>query len=172
MASISQKPGNPTRNETQTPLPGRYPSPLRSPTRAHLTSLYLTWARSGSRKESNFRAGRKAISASTNHARQGASLPARPEACEKLEPLREGSAGNRETGDKSLSADGALLTPPTPQLSGAPASVLPAPRVPSRPRWVSLAGGCCAVGNRAELPVSVRDRQRPASLLPASSRLY
>lgn len=67
--------------ETQIPLPAFTPH-LSAAGIALIIALVsaacLTWARSGSPKECNFRAGHKAISASANHARQVASLPARP----------------------------------------------------------------------------------------------
>lgn len=69
-----------------------------------------------------------------------------PEACEKLEPLREGLAGNLEAGDKSLFSGRSLAFPTHPSTRGR-ARVDP-PR-PGFPRGAGVRR-CCAVRNWVE----------------------
>lgn len=120
-----------------------YPSPLRCPHHAHLSSLSLTWTRSGSRKEGNFRAGRKAICASANHARQVASLPARPN---HVRNRRHFGRGLQEPGSLEFKAcqRAELCLPHPPLLCGEPDCPL-GPSYQSSPRWVSLGRGCCVI---------------------------
>lgn len=124
----------PTRPDHSTHL---YPSPLRCPHHAHLSSLSLTWTRSGSRKEGNFRAGRKAICASANHARRVASFPAR---LNRMRNRRRFGRGLREPGSLEFKScqRAELCLPDPPLICGEPVCP-PVPSYQSSPRWVSFA---------------------------------
>lgn len=59
---VSQKPGKPTPSEAQTlSLPRTATPHLSAAWFAFISAACLTWTRSGSRKERDFRTGRKAI---------------------------------------------------------------------------------------------------------------
>lgn len=122
-----------------------YPSPLHRPYHAHLRSLSLTWTRSGSWKESNFRTGRKATSASSNHVRHVASFPARPRPARNWRRFGRGLAGNPGTWRLKPACGRGFASPTQPFSVPNPGVGPPGSWFPSGPAWGSSLRCVCLI---------------------------